>query len=128
MAAGVFLLGGRDRFWQGFGVQTFGWGFVDAAIAILGGRASRRKARRPEANTSEALARESRLLRRFLRINAGLDVFYILGGLNLTRQESARWRGQGWGVVVQGLFLLLFDLVQSRRVPLAGAADMDADS
>jgi hypothetical protein len=128
MAAGVFFLGGRDRFWQGFGAQAFGWGFVDAVIAILGGRASRRKKRRPEANTPEAVARESRFLRRFLRINAGLDVLYVLGGLNLTRQDDARWRGHGWGIVTQGMFLLLFDLVQARRVPLAGAADIGREA
>ena len=44
----------------------------------------------------------------------------MAGGVWLARtkgREDAGWRGQGWGIVVQGAFLFLFDLYHAMRVP-----------
>ena len=44
----------------------------------------------------------------------------MAGGVWLARskgRDDANWRGQGWGIVVQGAFLFVFDLVHARRVP-----------
>lgn len=106
--AGLGLLQG-SAFWRGVGWQAIGWGLVDAAIAIWGGRAMRRRyAALPNPEAPAVQAQESRNLCRLLWLNAGLDVLYILGGLIL--QRSRNWRGHGWGIIIQGGFLCLFDL------------------
>lgn len=81
---------------RGFGRQTAAWGLVDGAIAYVGVRARRRRG-----------PTEPGRLRRVLAVNACLDVAYVAAGALLTRR--GRWRGDGWAVVVQGLFLLLLD-------------------
>ena len=55
-------------------------------------------------------------LRRKLLFNAGLDVGYVAGGLYLLEKakndtkQSARWRGYGRSLILQGGFLLAFDI------------------
>lgn len=120
MATGAGLLLRGDAFRQGVGVQFAGWGFINMLIAIIGGRSSRRRAELPEANDPATIIRETSNLRRILWINTGLDVLYMLGGWQLTRtkgREDERWRGQGWGIVVQGAFLFFFDLIHALILP-----------
>jgi len=53
-------------------------------------------------------------------VDAGLDVLYIAGGVALVQtlgQTDPFLRGSGWGVVVQGGFLLLFDALHAAGVP-----------
>jgi len=103
-------------FWRGVGVQALVWGAVDAAIALFGLVSLRRKKRRPDADSPETHARETRRLRRLLLVNAGLDVLYVIGGgvvLNSFTTDFAR--GNGVGIIVQGAFLLLFDLFYALR-------------
>ena len=53
---------------------------------------------------------------KLLLFNAGLDVGYVLGGLYLTERarrpeaDTARLRGYGRSVMLQGAFLFVFDL------------------
>lgn len=104
-------------FWRGVGVQALLWGAVDAAIALFGLVSLRREKRRPDADSPETRARETRRLRRLLLINAGLDVLYIVGGtVVLTRFTTDFAHGNGVGIIVQGAFLLLFDLFYALRV------------
>lgn len=50
-------------------------------------------------------------LRNVLAINSGLDVAYIGSGLFLSLWfASPLLRGFGWAVILQGAFLLAFDL------------------
>ncbi|MCL4303476.1 MAG: hypothetical protein KJ077_47760 [Anaerolineae bacterium] len=113
LIAGLSLLR-SNAFWRGVGLQAFGWGLIDAAIALLGRWSMyRRRAALPDPAAPAVLAQESRNLRRLLWFNAGLDVLYVLGGLMLVRTRGATdrgWRGHGWGIVIQGGFLFLFDL------------------
>ncbi len=100
---GVLLHFTRQPFWIGVGQQAIGWGASDALIALFAGQAS-------------AKSFSGRTLRRILLFNAGLDVLYMLGGVTLARTRGAtddKRRGQGWGIVVQGLFLLKFDLIHA---------------
>lgn len=62
----------------------------------------------PDPQAPAVEAQERRNLRRLLWLNAGLDVLYVLGGLLLQRRQH--WRGHGWGIIIQGSFLFLFDL------------------
>lgn len=119
MGAGL-VLWRRNKFWRGFAMQALSWGAIDALIA-LGGQfaARRRQAALREPDSPEVQTRETENLRRLLWINAGLDVLYVSSGLlwALTRgQRDALQRGNGWGVVVQGLFLMVFDTVHARRL------------
>jgi esterase/lipase len=100
---------------KAFGQQAVAWGLVDGLIAAYGFLSAR-----PAASPDGEAALASRL-RRLLWLNAGLDLGYIAGGLALARrrgQANAAWRGHGWGVLVQGGFLLLFDLYHALRAPL----------
>jgi hypothetical protein len=56
--------------------------------------------------------------RTILLINAGLDVVYVIGGWALLRRARGRDKraGTGLGIVVQGLFLLVYDSVLAWRV------------
>ena len=52
-------------------------------------------------------------LKTVLLINAGLDVAYMLGGIYLLTRPEATWRGSGVAVLIQGGFLLAFDLIHA---------------
>ena len=104
---GVSLQFTRVPFWIGVGQQAIGWGIIDALIALVAGR-----------STSKPFS--GKTLRRILLFNAGLDILYILGGLSLARTKGAtdeKMRGQGWGIVLQGLFLFKFDLIHALLAP-----------
>ena len=107
--------------WAGVGTQAIGWGLVDAAIAVGGGLfIQRRHSQMAQSEDPNVLATEARRLRTILWINAGLDVFYISGGLALALLGDPAqpfWRGTGWGIVPQGAFLLLFDSLHALNVP-----------
>ncbi len=87
-----------------------GWNVVNAGLAVPG-----LVARPPvPATRTEALERASRLDGALL-LNAGLDVAYVVGGLALQdrgqRTSDPRLTGLGDALVVQGAFLLGFDLI-----------------
>ncbi len=120
-AGGILLLAG-DAFWRGFGLQAVVWGAIDAGIALFGRRSAQgRQASAPPG--PETTAREARNLRRLLWINSGLDVLYVAGGLLLVAtlgRSDPFAAGSGWGIVLQGSFLFVFDLLHARRGGLRG--------
>lgn len=110
---GVVLLVVGDDFWRGFGLQAALWGLIDALIAL----AALRSARRGDAAGEAAQAAR---IRRILWLNAGLDLVYIAIGAGLVAiagDGNPFLAGNGWGVVLQGGFLLVFDVVHAMRVP-----------
>lgn len=114
LLAGAILQVPAAPFWRAFGQQAMGWGAIDAAIALFGRRGLNKKL--APGYAAEKQESDVRMLRRVLWVNAALDVLYIAGGLNLMRargRTDARMRGHGAGIVVQGSFLLLFDLVHA---------------
>jgi hypothetical protein len=114
-----FLLSFFSPFWRGLGSQGIGWGLINILIGIVGGRAAQRKAAQPDAQTAEKQVQEASNLFRLLVINAGLDMFYMMGGRWLIRKSAAQpyRRGMGWGIIIQGLLLFLFDITQAAAVP-----------
>lgn len=115
----IFLLS-SSKFFQGLGSQFAGWAVVNAAIAIFGQTsAENRHLRLPDADTPERRIREAGNLRAILWVNAALDVLYVIGGVRLfTRKNSGeRLRGIGLGIVFQGIFLFVFDLIHTQNVP-----------
>jgi carboxylesterase len=98
-----------DSFWRAFGIQCLVWGAIDGVIAGFGLRSAAKRARPPEV--------EARNLRRLLWVNTGLDGLYIAAGLWLIVALGDEWRGHGWGIILQGAFLLIFDAVHAWRIP-----------
>jgi hypothetical protein len=109
------------RFLGGIGTQAVGWGVINIAIALIGAALTRRRYRRiDDPYAASLLHKERRSLRRLLIINAGLDVLYMLGGYHLADKQgktSESVRGHGWGIVIQGALLLIFDLIHAFALP-----------
>jgi hypothetical protein len=114
---GGFTLADRNPLRKGIGVQFVGWGVVNYAIALLGSKsANKREKSLPDPNADNIQQTETHKLTRLLLINTGLDVFYILGGFFLIRNRGRKdphWQGQGVGIIFQGLFLYIFDLIHA---------------
>ena len=112
---GLILYIPRNRFANGMGIQFSAWGLIDAIIAIFGERAAKKRfAQLPDPQADEIVDRESQKLYKILLVNTGLDVGYILGGsaVTLTKGKTdSGWRGHGIGIIIQGAFLFIFDLV-----------------
>jgi hypothetical protein len=53
---------------------------------------------------------EMEFLRKILMVNSGLDLAYITTGIILATRQKPLLKGFGWAVLIQGLFLLIFDL------------------
>ncbi len=123
LATGLYLQNSRDPFRRGLGQQFVGWGVVDGLISLIGlgaawRNASSLAAHHPVDAPSET-AREARSLQRLLAINSGLDVIYIVGGLELSRRRGAKepyWHGAGLGIIIQGGFLFFFDILNALRI------------
>ena len=108
-------------FWRGLGTMFLAWGAIDAVIGA-GARVLAERNRRASIGDVARRDRDAARLRTILLVNAGLDVLYVAFGAWLVASAgSDAWRaGAGWGVVVQGGFLLVFDLVHARWVPAPG--------
>ncbi|MDX2161579.1 MAG: hypothetical protein SF162_09660 [bacterium] len=117
---GLLMLLSQNAFVQGVGSQFSGWAVINALIAIFGQNgAARRRATLADAETPERRAKEARNLRLILWVNAGLDLLYMLGGWRLlTRAHNReRLRGVGLGILLQGVFLFVFDVIHAQHVP-----------
>lgn len=115
VASGLPLAVSRQPLLRGLGQQFVAWGAIDGAIALAGRRSQRRKAEQGAAGGQEIAA-----LRRLLLVNAALDVLYVAGGVTLAvrrGKDDPYWRGVGLGIVVQGGFLLGFDLWHGLHAP-----------
>ncbi|MFZ2362614.1 MAG: hypothetical protein WA040_24955 [Anaerolineae bacterium] len=114
VASGLPLAVSRQPLLRGLGQQFVAWGAIDGTIALAGRWSQRRKAEQGAA--SEEIA----ALRRLLLVNAALDVLYVAGGVTLAvrrGKDDPYWRGVGLGIVVQGGFLLGFDLWHGLHAP-----------
>ncbi|MFN8382422.1 MAG: hypothetical protein U0V02_10800 [Anaerolineales bacterium] len=112
LLAGLYFWFAAIEFGRGFGIQLVAWGAVDAAIAIIGAKTSARR------KSTADPKKEALFIRRVLWINFGVDMVYILGGFWVIRTYSEMfWQGTGYGIILQGAFLFLFDLIHALRVP-----------
>lgn len=114
---GVWLQQQRSKVGRGIAMQSIGWGAINAAIAI-GGRiaSSVRQNNQPHPHAQESIQREHKNLSRALWINGFLDILYMVGGgILIARKgrEDKLARGNGIGIVIQGLFLFLFDILHA---------------
>ena len=118
LSAGLLLATSAEPVERGMGEQFMVWGAVDGAIALAGMWIGRRRLAVP--SDPQRQVTDARNLQRLLLANAGLDIFYLLGGAGLTLgrgRSDETWRGRGLGVMIQGGFLLAFDLWHGLRFP-----------
>ena len=83
------------RWWTGFWSMHLFWIAIDLGIVVW---AMLDPMTDPEA------------FRRLLLINAGLDLLYIATGVVLCTRRDDLARGFGLAILIQGAFLLLFDM------------------
>jgi len=90
------------------------WNVVNAGLA----GASLLGMRKYESPTSPyGILQEQYKIEKLLLVNAGLDVAYIAGGLYMRERaknsetRADMWKGFGESVMLQGAFLLVFDVV-----------------
>jgi hypothetical protein len=103
MGAGIIgLWASNDERSRGFWGMSGAWALVNAGIAYAGLLG-------PEPDGGS--------LRNTLLINAGLDVVYVLGGAYMLSRPEETWRGGGLAIIIQGAFLLAFDLLHAYLVP-----------
>ncbi len=107
-------------FWKQFGLQALIWGAIDAALALFGLNSANKKEERyalGELGTTDE-HKEARSFYRILLINTGLDLGYVAGGVWLMQRFKTRSdrRGMGLGILIQGLWLFLFDGLVSQEV------------
>jgi hypothetical protein len=122
-AGAALLLASDDVAARAFAVQCLVWGAIDGAIALAGGLGLRRARARGEVGVAARASAERRRLRRLLRLNALLDVGYVaVGVVLLLTWRTEAGMGHGWGIVVQGGFLLVFDAVHAWRLRDPAAA------
>ncbi len=88
---------------KGFWGMSGAWGFVNGAIALIG--------------LLGAETQDYAGLRNTLWINAGLDILYVASGLYLVSRTEETWRGAGTAILIQGGFLLVFDVLHALLVP-----------
>ena len=113
---GAVLMTWGSSFLRGVGSQFAGWGIINALIGWFGVRSARKMAAQPDAHTPKTQSEARANLRRVLAVNTGLDVLYIAGGAWLSKtidEEDQFWRGAGVGIVIQGGFLFVFDLIHA---------------
>jgi hypothetical protein len=104
------LRGHRSALLEHFGLQTMAWGAIELVLALMGFH-------RLELRDLAGATR----LDRFLWLNIGLDVGYVMVGMTLS---VLGWRmarrlgpvGAGMAVVVQGSALALLDLVLANQI------------
>ncbi len=124
LGMGVVLTRGRSL-WRGVGGQFIGWALVNMGIAYFGTRsANQRQKALADPQTSAVVTKEAYNLRLLLWVNTGLDLLYLRGGRWLIKRGNY---GTGLGIILQSLFLFLFDLYHAANVPDEGASPDASD-
>ena len=120
LVAGWLWWRSHSTWWRGLGTQFAGGGLIDGGIAGFGLRGALRNSHRLASGQIDQgeLKRQARNFERLLWINTGLDVGYVVAGLWLARHypDDEGRRAMGWGIILQGAFLLVYDLILARLV------------
>ena len=105
----------QSKYLQGMGGQFMAWGLVDGVIALMALTGARRKTAAWQAGdiTPRQQAQEADQFEKIIWANVVLDVGYVLGGRWWQRRypEYPARQGMGVGVMLQGFFLLVWDIL-----------------
>ena len=103
-ASGTAMLFSKSKVTRGFGIQNIAWGIIDAGIAVFAKNSITNK--KIEGFDPQ---KERESFRNILLINTLLDIVYIGVGTWLAFSEKDKVRGHGYGIILQGSFLFIFD-------------------
>lgn len=115
IAIGSIMMGNRSGEDRYFHQMNAAWNTINLGIATLG-YFSAMKAE-PAGFSLYQSIQEQYQLQKILLLNTGLDVGYVIGGLYLIERSKTaenkpdRLKGFGRSIIIQGSFLLVFDLV-----------------
>ncbi len=114
--AGLLWQRERDPWFKGFGGQFIGWGIINGLIALFGLRGAQKNAARFTSGeiSLEEHTRQTNQFRNLVAINTALDVGYIAAGAWLAGSKNSpdpQRKGMGWGIILQGAFLFVWDLL-----------------
>jgi hypothetical protein len=110
--AGSAMLFHESRTIRDLGIQNVAWGVIDGGIALYARRSITRKR-----GSGISVQKERNSFRKLLLINSLLDVAYVGVGTALAASGRDNLKGHGYGIIVQGAFLLLFDGVNLLLIP-----------
>ena len=110
--AGSVMLFHESDITRNFGIQNIAWGAIDGGIAFFAKRSLARKR-----NSSISLQKEQQSFRKILLVNTLLDIVYIGVGGALAASGKDKLKGHGYGIIVQGAFLFLFDGINLLMIP-----------
>lgn len=113
VVAGAGVARSRSVVLRRAGQQAWVWGLVDLLLAVNGRRSARRQAGSADQAATHAAASRFRTI---LAVNSLLDVGYVASGaaLALHGTRLPDRQGTGLGISLQGLFLLVYDIVLLR--------------
>lgn len=100
----------KHSFVRYFWSMSASWGYVNLVIALFGIRGAARNAKDFPNDTSKA-QKEAGKMRRLLLINVPLDALYVIAGCWLFQRKSDKARNRGWGsaIIIQGIWLFVYD-------------------
>jgi hypothetical protein len=103
MLAALFYLLSPSDLINGILIQSFLWGLIDGILGLF------IFLRRKEFNIEK--------IKKILLINTYLDIGYmVIGGLLILLGSSIFLIGNGVGILIQGLFLFIVDLIHYRYI------------
>lgn len=109
-----------DQPTRGIGTQAAGWGLINIGIVAFGFITTRKKQKKLEDPFDpELMQKETNSLYRLLWINNRLNLVYIATGawLAITKgADNPTMRGNGIGVMIQGLLLFIHDTIHARKL------------
>lgn len=112
--AGLLWMGSERKLWRGLGSQFLGWGAIDGLIAGFALRGAIKNASRLDSGAISPVEHQRQWLQfeRFVWLNVLLDLGYIAGGAWLRQRnpKDPQKQGMGWGIILQGGFLLAWDI------------------
>ncbi len=113
LIVGAKLSRNENKLVKGIGTQAAGWAFINLCIVAFGLVTTHRKKQSLEDPLDpELMQKEAKSLYRLLWINNRLNLVYMASGLWLALvkgKNSATMRGNGVGVMIQGLLLFMHD-------------------
>lgn len=119
IATGLIAMGQTSGEAKYFHQMNAIWNAVNLGIATAGYLGNRKL--NPADYNMQGSIKEQNKIEKIYVVNGALDVAYILGGLyareygkNQTGKEQDRWKGYGTSIILQGGFLLLYDVVNLR--------------
>lgn len=115
VVSGLLWWRSASEFYQGLGSQFSLWGLIDGLIAVFGIQSAKRNHARYQSGEIDRNKhdQQAKLFETIVWVNVILDLGYIIAGILYKgrHRDNPRRRGVGFGVLLQGSFLLIWDIL-----------------